>query len=166
VRAAGEALVGFSDAMAGEERAFKRFMYARLYHHPHQLAVAERARGIVAGLAAAYDADDRLLPEGWRARMPADEPWRTRHIADFIAGMTDRYAIARYREVVGRWRCRRGFDALSRRGRGGPCPRAESGSEGEGLLLSAARAREEEEALTHPPPLRGLGPSLSRRERA
>lgn len=101
VRAAGRPMVAFSPEIAAEERALKRFMYARLYHHPHQLAVAEQARGVVAGLASAYVADPGLLPEGWRARLPAEEPWRTRHIGDFIAGMTDRYAIARYRDVVG-----------------------------------------------------------------
>ncbi|WP_380873914.1 deoxyguanosinetriphosphate triphosphohydrolase-like protein [Sphingomonas sp. DBB INV C78] len=101
VRAAGRPLVGFSDAMAADERAFKRFMYARLYHHPSQLAVAEKAGQIVAGLAAAYRADPSLLPEHWRATLPAAEPERTRHIADFIAGMTDRYAVARHCEVVG-----------------------------------------------------------------
>jgi dGTPase len=41
------------------------------------------------------------MPSDWAGRLPADEPWLSRHIADFIAGMTDRYAIARYREVVG-----------------------------------------------------------------
>jgi dGTPase len=101
VRAFPGALSAFSEPMAADERAFKRFMYARLYHHPEQLAVADHARGIVARLARAYRADPSLLPESWRARLPSDEPWRTRHIADFIAGMTDRYAIARHREVVG-----------------------------------------------------------------
>ncbi len=100
-RGAGRQLVGFSPAMAEQERALKRFMYAQLYHHPVQLAVSRQARTIVAGLAAAYTADPSLLPPGWRARLPAEEPARTRHIADFIAGMTDRYAVARYREVVG-----------------------------------------------------------------
>jgi dGTPase len=76
-------------------------MYARLYHHPQQLEVAEQAGHIVAGLAQAYLADPGLLPDRWRAALPADEPERTRHIGDFIAGMTDRYAVARYREVVG-----------------------------------------------------------------
>jgi dGTPase len=42
-----------------------------------------------------------LLPPEWRARLPEAEPARTRHIGDFIAGMTDRYAVARYREAVG-----------------------------------------------------------------
>jgi dGTPase len=101
VRAAGRALVGFSDGMAEQERRLKRFMYDRLYHHPLQIAVAAQAREIVAGLAAAYAADAGLLPTDWQARLPTEEPARTRHIADFIAGMTDRYAVARYREVVG-----------------------------------------------------------------
>lgn len=101
VRAAGRALVGFSDAMRTEERDLKRFMYANLYHHPRQLAAADAAHGIVQGLFAAYRADPAALPEEWRDRLPEDEPARSRHIADFIAGMTDRYAIRCYREMVG-----------------------------------------------------------------
>ena len=101
VRAAGEPLAGFSAAMAVEERALKRFMYANLYHHPRQLEAAAVAGTVVAGLFAAYQADPAALPGEWRDRLPVAEPARSRHIADFIAGMTDRYAIARYREVVG-----------------------------------------------------------------
>ncbi|MBA3898512.1 MAG: deoxyguanosinetriphosphate triphosphohydrolase [Sphingomonadaceae bacterium] len=101
IRGAGRALACFSDAMGAEERAFKRFMYAELYHHPRQTEVASVAQGIVAALAAAYRADPERLPGEWRATLPEAEPQRSRHIADFIAGMTDRYAIARYREVVG-----------------------------------------------------------------
>jgi dGTPase len=101
VRAAGLTLAGFSDAVQADERALKRFMYAELYHHPVQLAVAEQATRVVAGLFAAYSADGSLLPEGWRARLPGDEPGRSRHIGDFIAGMTDRFAIKSYRAVVG-----------------------------------------------------------------
>ena len=101
VRAQPGPLIAFSPAMAAAERDLKRFMYARLYHHPQQLAVADQARAIVSGLAEAYLADPQTLPEDWRARLPEGEPERTRHIGDFIAGMTDRYAVARYREVVG-----------------------------------------------------------------
>ena len=101
VRAAGRPLAAFSEQMAGEERALKRFMYANLYHHPRQLEAAAAANRIVAGLFAAYRDDARRLPVEWRERLPEEEPWRGRHIADFIAGMTDRYAVARYREVVG-----------------------------------------------------------------
>jgi dGTPase len=101
VRVAGRALVGFSAPMREAERDLKRFMYANLYHHPRQLAAATAAHGVVAGLFAAYRADPAALPPEWRARLPAAEPDRSRHLADFIAGMTDRYAVTRYREVVG-----------------------------------------------------------------
>ena len=101
VRVQPNPLIAFTPAMAAAERELKRFMYTKLYHHPQQLAVAVQAQAIVAGLAQAYIADPLLLPAEWRGRLPADEPHRTRHISDFIAGMTDRYAVARYREVVG-----------------------------------------------------------------
>ncbi|KQR87865.1 deoxyguanosinetriphosphate triphosphohydrolase [Sphingomonas sp. Leaf343] len=101
VRAAGIALVGFSPAMREEERDLKRFMYANLYHHPRQLEAASAAHHVVSGLIATYRADGDLLPPGWREDLPDTEPARSRHIADFIAGMTDRYAITRYRELIG-----------------------------------------------------------------
>jgi len=101
VRGAGRALVGFSTAMQAEERELKAFMYRELYHHRLQREAAEAARVIVSALFAAYAADPALMPAAWSETLPVDEPDRTRHIADFIAGMTDRYAIARYRELVG-----------------------------------------------------------------
>ncbi|TCQ04417.1 MULTISPECIES: deoxyguanosinetriphosphate triphosphohydrolase [Sphingomonas] len=101
VRAAGQCLVGFSPEMREAERDLKRFMYANLYHHPRQLAAADAAHGIVSGLFAVYRDDPATIPEEWRERLPTDDPDRSRHIADFIAGMTDRYAVSRYRELVG-----------------------------------------------------------------
>jgi len=101
VRAAGRPLVGFSDAMREDERGLKAFMYANLYHHPSQLAAAASAARIVSGLFAAYRADPLLMPDEWRAGLPDAEPARSRHIADFIAGMTDRYAIRCYEAAVG-----------------------------------------------------------------
>ncbi|WP_068072844.1 deoxyguanosinetriphosphate triphosphohydrolase [Novosphingobium lentum] len=101
VRAAPLALAGFSPAMVAEERALKRFMYDRLYYHPEQIATAERAREVVARLFAAYAADPAQLPPGWRDSLPATNPARLRHIADFIAGMTDRYAIDAYARLFG-----------------------------------------------------------------
>ncbi|WP_293882790.1 deoxyguanosinetriphosphate triphosphohydrolase [Sphingomonas sp.] len=101
VRCAGVTLAGFSDTMQQDERMLKRFMYAELYHHPKQMEVAEQATRVVAGLFTAYCDNPALLPEGWGARLPATEPGRSRHIGDFIAGMTDRFAIKCYRAVVG-----------------------------------------------------------------
>jgi dGTPase len=101
VRAAGRALIGFSDEMAANEKALTRFMYANLYHHPEQIEIAGRMGEVIAGLAALYKAEPDKLPERWREGLPAEEPARTRHIGDFIAGMTDRYALTRYRELIG-----------------------------------------------------------------
>jgi dGTPase len=100
VRAAGKALSGFSDALGREERVLKRFLHARMYNSPRVAAVKREAQRVVANLAAAYRADPRLLPPGWREE-EADEIATMRAIGDFIAGMTDRYAIARHRELVG-----------------------------------------------------------------
>jgi dGTPase len=101
VRAIGSALAGFSEEMAADEAVLKRFMYAKLYHHPLQLGAADAARHVVAGLFEAYHRDAQKLPEEWRTTLPQEAPARARHIADFIAGMTDRYAIARYKECFG-----------------------------------------------------------------
>ena len=101
VRGAAQALAGFSPAFAEAERGFKRFMYERFYHHPRQIEVAAWAGGVIGRLFAAYRAEPSQLPEAWHARLPDDEPWRTRHIVDFIAGMTDRYAVTCHRAIVG-----------------------------------------------------------------
>lgn len=102
VRGAGRALAGFSPALAGEERRLKQFMYRRLYYHPSQLETAERARDVIARLYAAYEQDGSLLPESWRETLPERDPARSRHIADFIAGMTDRFAIEQCAQIYGR----------------------------------------------------------------
>jgi dGTPase len=101
VRAAGRPLIGFSAALRDAERDLKSFMYANLYHHEKQIAVADQARLVVERLFAAYSSNSSLLAADWNANLPGTAPDRARHIADFIAGMTDRYALDRYREHVG-----------------------------------------------------------------
>ncbi|HKR18261.1 deoxyguanosinetriphosphate triphosphohydrolase [Rhizorhapis sp.] len=101
VRSAGHMLSGFSPALVEAERQWKRFMYATLYHHPRQLAASEAAQKIVNDLFAAYHADPSLMADGWTRRCGDEEPQKSRHIADFIAGMTDRYAVSRHREIYG-----------------------------------------------------------------
>ena len=102
VREAGGPLAGFSAEMAQRERRLKSFMYAKLYHHPEQKVTAGRAREVIASLFAAYRDDPAALPRDRRASVPADEPQRARHIADFIAGMTDRFAMDEYARLHGR----------------------------------------------------------------
>ena len=59
------------------------------------------AREVIAWLFAALAADPGLLPPGWRQRLPVENPARARVIADYIAGMTDRFAIELYTRLTG-----------------------------------------------------------------
>ncbi|HYN45949.1 MAG TPA: deoxyguanosinetriphosphate triphosphohydrolase [Allosphingosinicella sp.] len=100
VRAAGRQLAGFSEAMAAEERQLKAFLHARMYEAPQVRAVRAEAQRLLTGLFAAYRADPGLLPAEWRPGS-SDPVEVARAIGDFIAGMTDRYAVRRYEELVG-----------------------------------------------------------------
>jgi dGTPase len=99
VRAAGRALAGFSALLEAEERELKRFLYSRLYGLAELQPIRREAERVVANLAAAYGGDPGLLPASWQRG--GDEVQQLRTIGDFIAGMTDRFAIARHEELVG-----------------------------------------------------------------
>ena len=99
VRAAGRPLAGFSQQLSAEERELKHFLYARLYNLPELQPVRREAERVVGNLADAYRRDRQLLPDSWRSG--CDEIEQLRTIGDFIAGMTDRFAIARHEEIVG-----------------------------------------------------------------
>ena len=100
VRAAGRQLAGFSAALAAQERQLKTFLHARMYDAPDVKAVRVEAQRILAELFAAYRADPALLPDGWRPE--TDDPVQVaRRIGDFIAGMTDRYAVRRWEDLFG-----------------------------------------------------------------
>ncbi len=101
VRAAGRQLAGFSNELGERERILKQFMYANLYHHPVQITAAEQAHKIIAELFAAYSADTSLLPKEWAANLQEAEPQRSRHICDFLAGMTDRFAFKMHHKLFG-----------------------------------------------------------------
>ncbi len=102
IRGADHASAAFSSEIAEGERAFKRFMYDRLYYHPEQTETARRAKVVVADLFAAYSQEPVLMDEEWISGMPRFEPDRSRHIADYIAGMTDRFAIRCHEQIYGR----------------------------------------------------------------
>ena len=98
VRRAGRSLVGFSAALAAEDQALKTLLHDRLYNSPALVPVRLEAQRVVTNLAAAYRADRKLLPDAWQVD---GEIAQLRSIGDFIAGMTDRFAIARHEELVG-----------------------------------------------------------------
>ena len=91
-------LVAFSAALRAEADALKSFLFDNLYRHYRVVRMTWRARRIVRELFAAFSDEPRLLPvEHWR-RVDADG---ARAIADYVAGMTDRYAIREHRRLYG-----------------------------------------------------------------
>jgi dGTPase len=97
VRRAPGAVVAFSPAIAEAERTIKRFLETRMYRHARIQRVMNDAAGVVRDLFARYSAHPNDLPEEWQEGLVgADDATRARHIADFIAGMTDRYALAEH----------------------------------------------------------------------
>ncbi len=95
VRRAGVAMIAFSSVMAATDRAIKAFLFPRMYRHPRIMRIMGEAEGVVCALFERYMSCPADLP--WRD-MPAaaDKAGRARQIADFIAGMTDRYALTEH----------------------------------------------------------------------
>ncbi len=103
IHGAGRAVVGFSPGMAAAEKELKTFLYANLYRHPSVMHAREGADRIVHDLFTRYFAEPDDLPEGHGAEVEqADEAVRARYVADFIAGMTDTYAIKEHRRLFDR----------------------------------------------------------------
>ena len=94
VAAAGRTLVGHSAVIEAADRDIKAFLIARMYRHPDVKKVREQADAIVRRLFTAYMTDPSAMPREWAAK--ADGQTRARAVADYIAGMTDRFAIAEH----------------------------------------------------------------------
>lgn len=90
-------LVGFTAEMREASTQLKRFLFANLYRHPQVVETTDRARRVVQELFDAYDAAPAEMPAGYAATGD-----RRRAIADYIAGMTDRFAIREHQRLTGR----------------------------------------------------------------
>lgn len=88
-------VVAFSEEMKAQNRALKSFLYTHLYRHYRVMRMSAKAHRIISELFGAFMQDSRLLPPQYQA----EEPKRARTIADYIAGMTDRYAIREHRLI-------------------------------------------------------------------
>ena len=100
VRGAGETMVAFSPEMAAAEKELKAFLYEHLYRHPEVMRVREGADVIVRQLFDVYFADPRAMPEGWREGLDrAEDRVKARYVADFLAGMTDNYAVREHQRL-------------------------------------------------------------------
>jgi dGTPase len=97
VRAAGASLIGFSADMAAVDASIKRFLRDHMYRHPRILGIMDAAQDVVRNLFVHFLAFPHDLPAEWTQNLElADEAGRARRTADFIAGMTDRYALAEH----------------------------------------------------------------------
>ncbi len=103
IRAAGRQMVAFSDDMLAQVNELRRFLFARMYKHYEVNRIMNKAGKILRGIYEAYIDRPDLLPDEWqkRVKIAAGES-RTGHariVADYIAGMTDRYAVTEYKKL-------------------------------------------------------------------
>ena len=95
-------LVGFSGAMRAQSTQLKQFLMRSLYRHPQVMQTMDAAQQIVRELFDAYMREPRELPAAQAQQAQAGElPQRARAVADFIAGMTDRFAAREHERLTG-----------------------------------------------------------------
>ncbi|SFF23689.1 dGTPase [Fontimonas thermophila] len=104
VRALHKPLIAFSAETEAENEALKRFLREHLYNHPQVHRIMTKARRVVTELFHAFFEDPRLMPPDFfdaaqRLAAEAGEAGRARAVADYIAGMTDRYALDEYERL-------------------------------------------------------------------
>ncbi|MDH5184370.1 MAG: deoxyguanosinetriphosphate triphosphohydrolase [Gammaproteobacteria bacterium] len=104
VRAHSEALIGFSEEMDEQNRLLKRFLRENLYRHYRVHRMTKKAKRILVALFDAYFEDPRIMPHHTQLTVAKGEEHagmagRARCIADYVAGMTDRYAILEYERI-------------------------------------------------------------------
>jgi dGTPase len=94
---ARERSVAFSPEMERLRAPLKRFLIEKLYHHHRVVRMADKAQRLLTALFEAYLRKPELLPDTTRNRIKQEDPHRV--VCDYIAGMTDRYAMEEYRKL-------------------------------------------------------------------
>lgn len=92
-------MITFSDTMNQEAVDLKRFLRSNLYHHYQVNRMTSKARRIVRELFNAFMDEPRLLPPDYQIMEPGREQAQARKVSDYIAGMTDRYAMREHRRL-------------------------------------------------------------------
>jgi dGTPase len=101
VRNAGKPLVSMSDAMYEKHVSLKKFLHKHLYRHEQKLEMTRKVQAMVQDLFATYMEDVNRMPAQFAtAASVVEDAGRARVVADFIAGMTDRYAIAAHETLT------------------------------------------------------------------
>ncbi len=103
VRALDRPVVAFSEGLAEADRALKRFLFENMYRHKRVNEMTAQARGVVKDLFAHFIVHQADLPAEWQPRLAAadGDAGRARVVADYIAGMTDRYALQEHTKLTG-----------------------------------------------------------------
>jgi dGTPase len=97
VRRGEAAVAAFSPVMSEADRAIKGFLYPRMYRHGRIMRIMTDAESVVVELFARYTDDPEQIPNEWAQCLESgDEAARLRRVGDFIAGMTDRYALVEH----------------------------------------------------------------------
>jgi dGTPase len=99
VRRAGAPVVAFSEPMRAAEASIKDFLYPHMYRHPDVMRVRARADEVLRDLFRRFTTRPADMPEEWRQGLTGDETRLARRVADYIAGMTDRFAILEHRRL-------------------------------------------------------------------
>ena len=102
VRRAGKPLVGMSDEIYAQHVGLKRFLNKHLYRHEQKLAMTEKVQAILKDLFQIYMTDIDKMPLQFSSAVDKhDQTSGARVVADYIAGMTDRFAIAEHERIIG-----------------------------------------------------------------
>lgn len=102
VRDSGKPLVSMSDSGFELHVSLKRFLNEHLYRHEQKLEMTGKVQVMIRDLFTAYSEDVRRMPQEFAiAAASLDDAGRARVVADYIAGMTDRYAIASHESIAG-----------------------------------------------------------------
>ena len=102
VRNAGRALIGFSAEMQAADTAIKKFLFRAVYRSEAVMVQMRAAEKVVESLFSAYMTSPGELPAEWRRDLePSDRTRLARRICDYIAGMTDRFALIEHRRLFG-----------------------------------------------------------------
>jgi dGTPase len=99
VRRLGYPVAAFSDGMRDHDRALKRFLHQRMYRHYRVNRMSSKARRVVRELFQLFLAEPECLPGEWQAPPGAGQAVQARLIADYLAGMTDRFALDEHRRL-------------------------------------------------------------------
>ena len=100
IRKAESAMATFSGQMQEYNRVLQGFLSREMYRSPQVLGIMERAQRVIRDLFTAYMSDEELLPQDWRDGTPiSDQSRYARQVCDFIAGMTDRYALEQHKRL-------------------------------------------------------------------